>query len=566
MKEYPHVFPDLNDWPIKKLADKRNIFISEIDEETIFKYKDFSVEELRSILLRTAYLELQRIRLSQWSVDPPKEKQFWKKVRKRAKDVNGDEEQAREELIHILSVIINQYSTEIVGDFKIKTFHFARKFLTFFFLALHKSFKLFDLFGFKRMKKALMKKMKVSGDDIDLVRKLCKQGTLVFVPTHFSNLDSILLGYMIDTKLGLPGFSYGAGLNLFNSDIAAYFMNRLGAYRIDRRKKNKVYLDTLKSMSELSIAQETNSLFFLGGTRSRSGSLESKLKLGLLGSAVAAQRRIYEEGRDHRIYIVPLIISYNYVLEAKSLIEQHLRTAGREKYTRDRQKIGKLREVFVFIRNLFRKGAEVHLSLGSPMDALGNRVDQKGNSLDEHGNEVNLKLYFEYDKELGKNEQREQVYTQRLADEILISYKRDNLVLMSHVLSYCAFKILEHEEIDGNLYNLFNYRSKETSIDQDTFHSAIDRIINLLRTKEKEGELRLESPILDSNLSTDELVSWGLKQLGIYHTKRVLYLDRYGSYKCQDVRLLYYYHNRLDAYDLDRLMEWDLIIKNELYY
>lgn len=151
------------------------------------------------------------------------------------------------------------------------------------------------------------------------------------MPTHFSNLDSILVGYAMDEMLGLPSFSYGAGLNLYNSGIAAYFMNRLGAYRVDRRKKNPIYLETLKAMSKLSIQRGVNSLFFPGGTRSRSGSLEKKLKMGLIGTAVEAQRALCQEGKKEKIFIVPLVMSYHFVLEAKYLIEQHLLITGKGK-------------------------------------------------------------------------------------------------------------------------------------------------------------------------------------------------------------------------------------------
>ena len=48
--------------------------------------------------------------------------------------------------------------------------------------------------------------------------------------------DSILIGYALDAFVIIPSFSYGAGLNLYNTGYTAYFMNRLGA-RVDRRKR-----------------------------------------------------------------------------------------------------------------------------------------------------------------------------------------------------------------------------------------------------------------------------------------------------------------------------------------
>ncbi len=82
---------------------------------------------------------------------------------------------------------------------------------------------------------ALLKKVELRGE-VDLVRTLHQEHTIVLLPTHFSNLDSVLLGYGIHLS-GLPPFLYGAGLNLYNNRIVAYFIDRLGAYKLDRRKK-----------------------------------------------------------------------------------------------------------------------------------------------------------------------------------------------------------------------------------------------------------------------------------------------------------------------------------------
>ena len=137
------------------------------------------------------------------------------------------------------------------------------------------------------------------------------------VPTHFSNLDSILIGWIIHS-LGLPAFIYGAGLNLFNIKIFAYFMNSLGAYKVDRRKKNVPYLETLKFYSMLAVQKGAHSIFFPGGTRSRSGMMEKHLKLGLLSSTIEAQRNLYLEtppGEEVRkIFIVPVTLNYHFVL------------------------------------------------------------------------------------------------------------------------------------------------------------------------------------------------------------------------------------------------------------
>ena len=138
--------------------------------------------------------------------------------------------------------------------------------------------------------------------------------------------------------MNIPAFAYGAGLNLYDMEIFAYYMNRLGAYRVDRRKKNPIYLETLKGMASLSLIEGVNHIFFPGGTRSRSGAIEDKLKLGLLNSVIDAQRHCLVNNLNQKIFIVPLTLGYHFVIEAGSLIEQNLRIEGKESYTKVRQK------------------------------------------------------------------------------------------------------------------------------------------------------------------------------------------------------------------------------------
>ena len=93
--------------------------------------------------------------------------------------------------------------------------------------------------------------------------------TMVYVPTHLSNLDSILFGYAL-MAAGLPPATYGAGKNLFTNPLLSFFMHNLGAYRVDRRLRYGVYKDVLKAYSGVLLERGYHSLFFPGGTRSRS--------------------------------------------------------------------------------------------------------------------------------------------------------------------------------------------------------------------------------------------------------------------------------------------------------
>src|SRR5262249_52242014 len=74
----------------------------------------------------------------------------------------------------------------------------------------------------------------IQGESEQLLR-LHELGTVILVPTHVSNLDSVIIGYAL-YRLGLPPFIYGAGLNLFSNPMLGFFMHNLGAYTVDRKK------------------------------------------------------------------------------------------------------------------------------------------------------------------------------------------------------------------------------------------------------------------------------------------------------------------------------------------
>jgi glycerol-3-phosphate O-acyltransferase len=398
-----------------------------------------------------------------------------------------------------------------------------------------------------------MERIQVFGD-IDTIRHLFDKGVVVVVPTHFSNLDSILIGFTMDQVMGLPSFSYGAGLNLYNSGLPAFFMNRLGAYRVDRRKKNEIYLETLKAMSMLSIKRGANSLFFPGGTRSRSGEIETRLKMGLLGTAVEAQRVMCQENQDKKVFIVPLVVSYHFVLEAPFLIHQHLQIMGKAKYIKGRSEGNSLREWLRFVWQFFSMKSDIMLSFGKPMDVLGNFVDSEGNSFDKHTTPVDIKDYFTTEGGVNTDLQREAEYTKMLADKIVERFKKENIVLSSHVVAFTAFNMLRQHFEKLDLYALLRLPADDYVFPIEHFTKAVAALQKVLMDMAGKRRLKL-SPAL--HLSPEELVKDGMKNLGIYHVRKPLTFNKKGDIESDDFNTLFYYHNRLENFGLNNLIKWE---------
>lgn len=551
---YPHVIPDIEDWPIYRLSEDRRAFIREIDEFTLEHFLEHPVGELTDIISKTIYLERIRMKEEPWKVDPPNERQFWRKIQKKlvGQSLDRSEDEARKTNEEILQMIIHRYAEEIVGTFQIPTFLFARRFLTIFFTRLLNTAASRNWRGIWGSKYRLQDRLLVKGK-VDEVRQLIKKGTVVIVPTHFSNLDSILIGYAMDAFAGLPSFSYGAGLNLYNTGYTAYFMNRLGAYRVDRRKKNAIYLETLKAMSNLSLQRGVNSLFFPGGTRSRSGALETKIKLGLLSTVLEAQRALLQNGGQKKIFVVPLILSYHFVLEGQFLIEQHLKRIGKERYIRAKDDFYSVRKQLKFAWQFFSQGNDITLSFGQPLDVLGNPVDVDGNSFDMHGKPIEIRDYFLSNGEIVKDLQRESEYTKILGDKVVERYFRDNIVLTSHLVSFAAFELLKSQNSKLDLYGILRLPTDDYVFPMEALLDAVRQLQAVLFKMEQEGSIQLSEQL---HWEPDQLIRDGVARLGTYHLVKPLLFNKKKDIVSESFKLLYFYHNRLEGYRLERKIRW----------
>lgn len=551
---YPRIIEKIEDWPIHRLSEDRAAFIRELEDATFKRLRPRKLQDIVDLIVKTIYQERIRIKESPWKVDPPNERSFWNKISKQLikKSLDRKDSDAMAEAEDILRKIIHRYSEEIVGTFKIPTFRFAQRFLTVLFNRLLNAAFDKSIASLWRGRRQLYERLNVVGD-VETVRHLFRHGTVVVVPTHSSNLDSILVGYAMDQIMGLPSFSYGAGLNLYNFGPAAYFMNRLGAYRVDRRKKNAIYLETLKTMSNLSIQRGVNSLFFPGGTRARSGELEQELKLGLLGTAVEAQRTLCQRGENRKVFIVPLVIGYHFVLEAPFLIEQHLRYTGKENYIRLRDDSLSVRSWFRFVWRFFSTTSDISLSVGKPMDVLGNFVDANGRSFDRFGNEINIGEYFMSENQINEDRQREGEYTKLLAERIVERYAVENVVLSSHLIAFAVFEMLLHQNPKLDLFGILRLPPDDYVFPFEAVVEVVEQMQTQLYDWEREGKIKLSPEI---HLRAPEVVRHGVKKLGMFHREVPLGFTKGEDIVSSNFRVLYFYHNRLKNYGLENAVHW----------
>lgn len=551
----PYTIPDRKDWPIAKLSADKKSFLKEViakTEDSIFQSLD-TPERLHNELKSMLFKEKNRLTKEAWKSDKPEESIFWSEIKKKILDadtIENSEEQYKKNK-KIMHSILTHYAHEIVANFEPKTHQFARKVLPWVFS------RLMNASPGKRFRflwssnKTIYEKLNITGP-IEQIRNLSNKGTVIVVPTHFSNLDSPTIGFVLDS-IGLPAMTYGAGINLFTLKLLSKWMNDLGAYKVDRRKKNLPYLELLKSYSSVAIQRGAHSLFFPGGTRSRSGALEERLKLGLLGTAIEAQRinlQKYTEDSAKKVYVVPVVLNYHFVIEAESLIKQHLSIMGKEQYIPSGRGLSTSFKIVKLFFKFLTANPGMTISFAKPIDVFGNEIDEEGNSINAIGQKVSIKDYFTLNNELTEDRQREGVYTRKLAEKISEKFHTANTVLTSHLLAFTAFQMIQNDNKMLDIYELLRVPEDEISIDIDKLKVEIERVKTKILELSAEGKIQVSEHI---KKDTDHIIKHGLKNLGVYHSQLPLIKKDKHSIVSQNIRLLYFYHNRLEGYKLDKL-------------
>ena len=542
---------EIQQWPIHKLSLQRDEFMEEVKKLAIQKIINSDESTVRDILETTLFSERLRIYEKPWRVDPKDEKSYWKNIKQQLLELNPDDGKATEQEISILSNIVERYVQEITGEFRPKMYLFARKVLNVVFNRLLNAASGRHIRKIWNPELQIEDRVHISGP-LKKIRALSEKCTLVLLPTHFSNLDSILIGYALD-QIGLPAFMYGAGLNLFNNRVLSHFMSNLGAYKLDRRKKNPIYLSVLKSFSAVALSRGGHGLFFPGGTRSRSGAIEGNLKLGLLGTAFEAQRmNIEKDGVNaKKIVIVPLVMSYHFVLEAATLIKEHLKRTGKEKYYIEDDEFHSYYRLAKWLWQFFSESSEIYLSFGDPVDLFGNSVDENGNSFDMHKREVSVVDYFSFNGVISLNPQREAEYTRQLGNIIIDRFHRENIVFSSHAAAFTLFNLLRKKFKELDLFDLLRIPKEDREVPYELYKQVVERLRTHLYDLQEKGGVKLAEHF---NLEIDVFIEHGVKNIGIYHTEEAITVHK-GIVSSEDMNLLYFYHNRLTGYALEELFK-----------
>ena len=509
--------------PIFHFNDERESIVEEVVGRVVRGAKDPLL-----LLNDAAYHECKRL-----EAHPGSERAEYQRFRDIARTVGRMSEADR---VSRLDDVSRRYARDVAGNFNPRVFALSTKVLprALTLLLAPKDFSLAEE-GLRLLDRHL-----ITEGPLDTLRSLAKKGTLVFTPTHSSNLDSVVFGFALD-RVGLPPVSYGAGKNLFANPFLSYFMQNLGAYKVDRRIRHELYKEVLKTYSTVLIERGFHSLFFPGGTRCRSNVVEEKLKLGLLGTGVEAFTNTLRRGHPQRVFFVPATINYLLTLEASTLIEDYLAETGKNRYIIEDDESTQIDRVVTLLRKLTKTTGSIVIRFGDPIDPFTHKVTPDGRSLDRHGRAVDPASYVMRDGAPVNDSARDAQYTRELGEAICQSFASETVVMATSLVAAASFGKLRDLYPKADLFALLRHRD-DVFIPGDELERRVADLAERARAMADAKQIALAPGVRDARPS--QLIDEAVRAWGGYHTRAVL-TRADGGFTLGETNLVLYYQNRL---------------------
>lgn len=287
---------------------------------------------------------------------------------------------------------------------------------------------------------------------LEKIYELAQRHPVVFLPSHKSNLDHLVLQYALHENGHPPNHTAG-GINM-NFFPVGPLVRRSGVFFIRRTfKDNPVYKFVLRQYVDYLIEKRFPLEWYIEGGRSRSGKLLPP-RLGLLAYVADALRR----GKSEDVLLIPVSIAYDQIQDVSDYVSEQRGGA------KQRESFGWFLRV---VRALRRRYGQIHLNFGEPLSLAQviSRLDDQAGDDDE----ASLPL-------------------QKLAFEVSVRINRVTPITPTSLVALALLGTLDQAltvaEIANALGNIVRYvrrRGLPTTEDLDLDHpSGVQRTLDAL--------------------------------------------------------------------------------------
>lgn len=443
----------------------------------------------------------------------------------------------------LLSMVTYRFAQEVAGRFDPWVYQFTTRFIPpLLDLILNTSNPRNLISYIFRGKNRLADRVILEGDT-GSVCHYAKMGTLIFLPTHVSSLDSILMGLAL-FKLGLPPADMGATPHLFANKVIGFFMNNLGAYKINPKRRAKLYREVLKAYTSCTLEKGFHHVFFSWDKRMISQEKETHIDpLVLLAGVEAYIHNLMENREKADIFICPCTINYPLVLEAKTLVSDYIKEGLG--LVEDGDEFSCTKRIFDFLSCLLRFNQFVYLVFGHVLDVFGNPVDHMGISLDPRGRRIDRAKYTLVGGKPCLDRQRDEQYAQELAQAVERSIYRITMILETNLLCYAVISTILKSTPDKEILQLIRDEGYYPVLSMVALREVYQSVLRKLLDMQSKGLIMVQG---DLNPDGFELrVCKTLEMLNYYHIEPVFMMEKDSLYVI-DKPLVYYYASRINNY------------------
>jgi glycerol-3-phosphate O-acyltransferase len=246
----------------------------------------------------------------------------------------------------------------------------------------------------------LFYKVSVEHEDHRAVDRLPRNSVLVYLINHRSNADYVLVSYALAGQVAIS-YAVGEWARAFPLE---HIFKAFGAYFVRRRYREPLYHAVLERYVQLITREGVTQGIFLEGGLTRDGRLKTP-KIGLLDYVLGIAR---EPAYRSRMYVVPVAVNYDRVLEDRSLLRE---LASRELASRESGgRPSRLKQLGEVTRYLWWNAARL----------VTRRWKRYGRAAVTVGAPISLEAWFARNAdlfELAKTERRARV--QSLCDDVM---------------------------------------------------------------------------------------------------------------------------------------------------
>jgi glycerol-3-phosphate O-acyltransferase len=123
------------------------------------------------------------------------------------------------------------------------------------------------------------------------------------------------------------------------------------------------------------------------------------------------------------------------------------------------------------------------------------------------------------------------------------------------MVAFAAFHLLQMDHPELDVYGIIRLPDPHYLFDEQSFKEVMSSLQAILIKLSDEGKVHMSR---ESRMPIEQVIEDGLKNLGVYHGRKPLRINKKGELISENIKLLYYYHNRLTGYELDKLLNIQL--------